>query len=112
MTKQSYFDALAACDVVLSLSTQESFGVAVVEAMALGLPPVLPCLPAYRELMHGTERFLFEDVTQIPDLVRAAVEHRLEIGPMVRGLAERFAPAAFAARVRSALDGFFQGGVS
>jgi glycosyltransferase involved in cell wall biosynthesis len=61
VTEELKYQALAASDVALSLvdNTQETFGLAVAEAMASGLPVVASNWNGYRDLVrHGTDGYL------------------------------------------------------
>ncbi|VDK36768.1 unnamed protein product [Taenia asiatica] len=52
--REAYWRTLADCDVIVSTSKHEFFGVAVVEAVAVGCVPLLPHRLAYPELLaHG-----------------------------------------------------------
>ena len=61
--RAAYLDWLRRGDIVVSTAGQENFGMAVVEAMALGCLPLLPRRLAYPEIvppqLHGA--FLYED---------------------------------------------------
>lgn len=48
--KKDYYKILSKCDVVLSTSTHEFFGVSVIEACLLGVYPLLPNRLVYPEL--------------------------------------------------------------
>lgn len=49
--RKAYLDMVASCDVVVSTAIQENFGLAVVEAIALGAWPILPNRLAYPEVI-------------------------------------------------------------
>lgn len=50
-SRQSYWRALADCDVVVSTANHEFFGVSVAEAVSMGCIPLLPQRLAYPELV-------------------------------------------------------------
>jgi phosphatidyl-myo-inositol alpha-mannosyltransferase len=79
----------AACEVFVSAATgQESFGIALVEAMAAGLPVVATDIPGYREVVtHGVHGLLVP--TRDPEALAAALV-RVLTEP---GLAERLGEA-------------------
>jgi phosphatidyl-myo-inositol alpha-mannosyltransferase len=79
----------AACEVFVSAATgQESFGIALVEAMAAGLPVVATDIPGYREVVtHGVHGLLVPP--RDPEAFAAALV-RVLIEP---GLAERLGEA-------------------
>lgn len=66
-------ELLAGADIFLHLPDDETFCIAATEAMALGVPPVVPALGALPELMvHQSTGFLLRDPspTSAADLVR------------------------------------------
>lgn len=69
-TRQNYFDNLSAAGMVLSTARLETFGYAVMEGWFHGCIPLVPDLPAYRELWHSD--FLYQPVTV--DSVDACLE--------------------------------------
>jgi phosphatidylinositol alpha-mannosyltransferase len=80
----------AACEVFVSAATgQESFGIALVEAMAAGLPVVATDIPGYREVVtHGVHGLLVPP--RDPEALAAALVRVLTEA----GLAERLGEAA------------------
>src|SRR5262249_55912274 len=82
----------------VSAASYEGFGMAVAEAMASGLPPILNDIPAFRELVrHGEEGFLIEfahEQSAAAELVRAV---RSPIGVAeAAGVSARRAAARYA----------------
>ena len=67
--RAAYLDWLKCGDIVVSTATQENFGMAVVEAMAFGCLPLLPCRLAYPEIvpeaLHGA--CLYDDERDLAD---------------------------------------------
>ena len=59
--RSTYVELLSRADVVVSTARHEFFGVAVVEAVAAGAMPVLPCRLAYPELVPTAEPYLYDD---------------------------------------------------
>lgn len=81
-------------DALLFLSTKESFGLPVVEAMALGLPVVARRIPALVEIAGEAPLWVSQEATA--EEVAARVEQLLED----RGLRERHAAAGRRAAAR------------
>lgn len=59
-TKKDYYDFLATCSIYYSNATQETFGYALHEAIALGLSVVAPMRCSYPEMLNYDTRFLFD----------------------------------------------------
>lgn len=65
---------LAACDVVVTPSREESFGIVTIEAWAAGRPVVAGDIPAVRSLINDGEDGLLIPVGDAPALTRAVGE--------------------------------------
>lgn len=59
-TKQQYYEFLASCSIYYSAATQETFGYALHEAIALGLSVVAPERCSYPEMLENDPRFLYK----------------------------------------------------
>jgi glycosyltransferase involved in cell wall biosynthesis len=59
-TKQQYYEFLASCSIYYSAATQETFGYALHEAIALGLSVVAPDRCSYSEMLQHDASFLFQ----------------------------------------------------
>jgi 1,2-diacylglycerol-3-alpha-glucose alpha-1,2-galactosyltransferase len=57
ISRDKVFEYLGAADVYVSMSTQETFGTAVLEAAAAGLPLVLSNLPAFHNVYKDAAQF-------------------------------------------------------
>jgi len=68
-TKSDYYDALAQAKVVFSSALQETWGIAMIEAMLLGCWPVAPNRLSYPETI-GTQFPLYTDLDGATVLVR------------------------------------------
>lgn len=106
-----YLSMLARCDLVVSTAMQETFGIAVVEAMLAGCQPLLPNRLAYPELLPVGlhDRCLFASDDQLYDRLRTAMEHgglleQEHIRCLQSSLEERFAGPAAVARIDDALS--------
>ena len=86
-SRSEYLDLLARSAVVVSTSRHEFFGVSVMEAIYLGCSPVLPRRLTYPEIVDGERDFLYDDPSEIPRLVAAALERFPD--PRVEALAAR-----------------------
>ncbi len=93
-SRADYLAALAGCDVVVSTSVQENFGIAVLEAIAAGCQPLLPNRLSYPELIP--ERYhpvcLYRNDEELPErLASLAKDGRHEsAGELRAAIVERF----------------------
>lgn len=85
-----YADLLRRCDIVVSTAHHEFFGIAIVEAMAAGVFPVLPDRLVYPDRIPGSRHgtCLYQDHDDLVEKVRWAVEHREEAAQIATELAE------------------------
>jgi 1,2-diacylglycerol-3-alpha-glucose alpha-1,2-galactosyltransferase len=72
ISRNDVFEYLGAADIYISLSTQETFGTAALEAAAAGLPLILSDLPAFHETYEGAAQFVTDGdaVSAISALIR------------------------------------------
>ena len=87
--RREYLEAVAACDIVLSTARHEFFGLSTLEALRLGLYPVLPDDLAYPELLppalRADRRFLYpRELGPLPALREALTTVR-RTGPFPLG---------------------------
>ncbi len=107
-SRSEYLASLAGCDVVVSTSVQENFGIAVLEAIAAGCQPLLPQRLSYPELIP--ERYhpicLYRSDEELPErLARLANDGQHECtGELRAAIVERFS----AERSISAYDEAFE----
>jgi glycosyltransferase involved in cell wall biosynthesis len=73
--RNDIYQILPEYDVYLSSSTVEGFGIAVAEAMSVGLPVVISDIPVYREI--GSSHALYLDQKN-PDSLRKTVSEIIE----------------------------------
>lgn len=59
-SKQAYYEFLASCSIYYSAATQETFGYALHEAIALGLSIVAPDRCSYSEMLQHDPNFLYK----------------------------------------------------
>ncbi|WP_322613553.1 glycosyltransferase [Dermacoccus abyssi] len=90
--------ALRGHHVILSTSKYEGFGLAVAEAMAAGLAPVVPDVPGLREVV-GSADYAFPpgDLTEATRILEDFVEHdrtRLAVAGQAREQARKFSIVA------------------
>ena len=101
-------ELLAAADLYCSPSRIETFGVAVVEALASGLPTVTSDRTALRELgdAPGLTQTSSEDPRELADALLAAIEERRSHDPWAawRWVEARFSPRVIATQVASVYD--------
>lgn len=76
-SRQSYWKALSDADVFLSTARHEFFGLSAVEAIRVGLYPLLPNQLAYPELLSQideseSKRFLYNGIEQAVELIAAS----------------------------------------
>lgn len=60
-SKHEYYEWLSTCAIYYSAATQETFGYALHEAIALGLGVVAPARCSYVEGLQGDERFMYNE---------------------------------------------------
>ena len=60
----------SSCDIYVSASEWEMFGLPLLEAMACGKPVVASCIPAHRELIHRSNAGILYNIGDTRDLVK------------------------------------------
>lgn len=96
-SRGAYEDLLRACDVVISTADHEFFGVALLEAVAAGVLPLVPNRLVYPEIYPPT--CLYEDDSSLVELLVSLAERKRTAGTleamfdelMLSSLFERFA---------------------
>ncbi len=68
-SREQYLDFLQGSDVILSTANHEFYGVAVLEAVALGCLPVLPSHQVYPELFENSHLYSQNNARQAADLI-------------------------------------------
>jgi glycosyltransferase involved in cell wall biosynthesis len=68
-TKEDYYKMLGKSKVAVSFADQETFGIAMQEAIALGCWAVAPNRLSYPELIDESNGYLFDDIFQAVDKV-------------------------------------------
>jgi glycosyltransferase involved in cell wall biosynthesis len=112
---------LASCHAFVTTTRAEMFGIAVLEAMACGLPVLAPAVGSLVEVVaDGTNGRLlpFDPEGTLPERVAEELERWWSDPDLMRGFGaagarrarERFTPAAFAARVVAVYDELVAGG--
>lgn len=103
-------EASAWMGFIFSTTAVEGFGIAVAEAMALGLPCVLSDLPVMREVAGDAASYFRSGSAE--DLARAVLEladdeeRRRRLGSEARAIAQaRYSPQSFAEAYLAALSG-------
>jgi len=106
-----YLSMLGQCDLVVSTAMQETFGIAVIEAMLAGCQPLLPQRLAYPEILPVDlhDRCLFASDDQLYERLGEAIEHgglldRAQMRYLQLSLAERFAGPSAVVRIDDALS--------
>lgn len=61
LVRDDFYKLLSRAKVVVSTATEENFGYAMVEAMAMGAYPLMPGCASYPELVQGDSRFLYDE---------------------------------------------------
>jgi len=84
-SRDAYREALVDADVVVSTADHEFFGIAVVEAVAAGCFPLVPCRLAYPEVLGDDNEFFHDDTpTGIAEQLRT-LSQRLANGEIWNG---------------------------
>lgn len=68
-TKEEYYELLNKCKYVISTSNQETFGIGIVEGMALGCIPIVPKRLSYPETVGNEYCYTVEDIVKDFDKV-------------------------------------------
>lgn len=82
------FEVLHQYDLFVSSSKFEGFGIAPIEAMAMGLPLVLSDLPVYREITFNNALFFqIEDPNSFSELLRKILEGKYNLAALsIKGI--------------------------
>jgi glycosyltransferase involved in cell wall biosynthesis len=104
--RNDIYNVLPEYDVYVSPSTVEGFGIAVAEAMSVGLPVIVSDIPVYREI--GGQHALYIDPKK-PETLRRTVTEILEgkanleaLGDTIREHAQKtFSKKGYLAKLRS-----------
>ena len=88
---QELLQRYASCDVYITASSFETFGLPLIEAMASGKPVLASNIPAHKELIHNSNAgLLFEnDIDEIAQKVQDVYENRVELGKLGKKFAEK-----------------------
>ncbi|MCL1693930.1 MAG: DUF3524 domain-containing protein [Actinomycetia bacterium] len=95
LSDDEYVDILRRADIVVSTAHHEFFGIAIVEAMAAGVFPVLPDRLIYPQRIPAAhrDRCLYDDQTELTEKVTWAIENRgaaREIGGALAATVQQF----------------------
>jgi glycosyltransferase involved in cell wall biosynthesis len=103
-TAEEIAELLAAMDLFVSLSAEETFGLAVIEALAAGLPALYVSCPALEDLLPGeapgARRIRLSELPAVLREEQASGPHRLPVPPAV----ERYHIARTAEQVMALYD--------
>lgn len=89
--RDDVFEYLGAADIYVSLSTQETFGIAALEAAAVGLPLILSDIPAFRETYGDAAQFVKEgDAVPVISALTGDPQARATWGERAREVALRY----------------------
>ena len=95
LDRAAYVAALASADIMVSTARQEFFGVALTEAMAAGVLPIVPRRLVYPERIPDSlvERCCYDDVVGAVEKIEWALRHPAErraAAPILAGEAARY----------------------
>jgi glycosyltransferase involved in cell wall biosynthesis len=76
--QRDYANMLSRCDIVVSTSDHEFFGISIIEAVRAGCTPLVPNRLSYPELFP--EEFLYED-NDLTDRLEGLIRHRSRLSP-------------------------------
>ena len=105
--RSSYFEKLAASDIVVSTAVHEFFGLSVLEAIAAGCVPILPRRLSYPELIPAElhNKYLYDDTLQLRKmLVELCGEGVSEMAPELRKSVDKLAWPRLALRYDSEFE--------
>jgi len=112
-SRADYLAVLASCDLVVSTSIQENFGIAVVEAMAAGCRPLLPDRLSYPELIPESVHHacLYRDDDELRERLCDLTEHgyNLEVSGLRDFVVERFSAERNIDRYDAAFERLVEG---
>ena len=88
---QELLQRYASCDVYITASSFETFGLPLIEAMASGKPVLASNIPAHKELIDKSKAgLLFEyDIDEITQKVQDVYENREKLGKLGKKFAEK-----------------------
>jgi glycosyltransferase involved in cell wall biosynthesis len=106
------FDLIATCHLYVQPSLSEGFGLALVEAMAMGLPVIASGVGGAREIIEdGRTGWILDDVSdeaiaaEILRVMALEPRHLVEIGSRAAiSVKERFAPEAYIRKIEDLYD--------
>jgi glycosyltransferase involved in cell wall biosynthesis len=81
----------ASCDVYISASSFETFGLPLLEAMSSGKPVLGSNIPAHKELIDASKAgLIFENnIDEIAEKVKDVYQNRIELGKLGKKFAEK-----------------------
>lgn len=81
----------ASCDIYISASSFETFGLPLLEAMAAGKPVLGSNIPAHKELIDASKAgLIFENnIDEIAEKIKVVYENRIELGKLGKKFAEK-----------------------
>jgi 1,2-diacylglycerol-3-alpha-glucose alpha-1,2-galactosyltransferase len=91
ISRDNVFEYLGAADIYLSLSMQETFGIAALEAAAAGLPLILSDIPAFHETYGDAAQFVGQgDAVPVISALTGDAQARATWGERAREVALRY----------------------
>lgn len=105
---EQYYTALWQSSIQVSTASHESLGVSTLEAIAAGNRPILPDLPAYREITENADEVIYSSSDDLIDHVVAACKSPLASAAIGQRLSqkvrEQYGALTVASRVFSVLE--------
>jgi glycosyltransferase involved in cell wall biosynthesis len=105
-SREEYFRILSGAQLAVSASRHEFFGVAMLEAVHLGVRPLVPDRLAYRELVPAEYRYADDAAlpAELERLCRAWTAGKLDLRADRRTVTERFRASAVLPRYRALFE--------